>query len=62
VKILVVTGYSSPAQLQAARDAGADECLPKPFTGDELRRRVCALLNIQVPRQPPEPSAPSTGR
>ncbi|MDQ1519342.1 MAG: two-component system, OmpR family, phosphate regulon response regulator PhoB [Actinomycetota bacterium] len=27
---------------QAARDAGADDCVAKPFTGDDLRRRLAA--------------------
>jgi DNA-binding response OmpR family regulator len=27
---------------QQAADAGADECVPKPFTGDDLRRRLAA--------------------
>jgi len=26
----------------AARDAGADDCVAKPFTGDDLRRRLAA--------------------
>lgn len=49
IRILVVTGYSSPAQLEEARRAGADDCLAKPFTGDELRRRVCRLLGLPAP-------------
>jgi len=51
IKILVATGYASPDQLAKAREAGADDCLPKPFTGDELRRRVCALLGIEIAQQ-----------
>lgn len=46
IKILVVTGYSSERQLQAAREAGADDCLAKPFSGDELRDRVRRLLGF----------------
>lgn len=51
IKILVVTGYSSEQQLQAAREAGADDCLPKPFSGAELRGRICKLLNIAAPAE-----------
>ena len=29
---------------QAARAAGADDCVAKPFTGDDLRRRLAAPL------------------
>ncbi len=53
IKILVVTGYSSEQQLQAAREAGADDCLPKPFSGAELRSRICKLLNIAAPAEQP---------
>ena len=51
VKILVVTGYSSPEHLTSARLAGADDCLAKPFTGDELRRRVSYLLGMNPPQE-----------
>ncbi|GAB4405835.1 MAG: response regulator [Anaerolineales bacterium] len=51
IKILVVTGYSSAEQLQAAREAGADDCLPKPFSGDELRDRVRRLLGMALPAE-----------
>mgnify|MGYP005838347967 CR=1 FL=1 len=57
IKILVVTGYSSAEQLEAARRAGADDCLPKPFSGEELRDRVRRLLGIPaIAEQPPLPS------
>jgi len=55
IKILVVTGYSSDQQLQAAREAGADDCLPKPFSGAELRNRVCKLLGVAVPAEQTSP-------
>jgi len=54
IKILVVTGYASPDQLAKAREVGADDCLPKPFTGDELRRRVCALLGANIAQGQPQ--------
>lgn len=50
IKILVVTGFASPDQLQRARAAGADDCLPKPFTGAELRRKVANLLGLAEPK------------
>jgi excisionase family DNA binding protein len=50
-KILVITGYSSPDQLQSARMAGADDCLAKPFTGQELRRRVSLLLGMDLAQE-----------
>lgn len=57
IKILVVTGYSSAEYLEAAREAGADDCLPKPFSGEELRDRVRRLLGIPaIAEQPPIPS------
>ncbi len=57
IKILVVTGYSSAEYLEAAREAGADDCLPKPFSGEELRDRVRRLLGIPaIADQPPIPS------
>lgn len=51
IRILVVTGFASPEQLQRARDAGADDCLPKPFTGADLRQKVANLLGLPAPRE-----------
>ncbi len=51
IKILVVTGFASPGQLQRAREAGADDCLPKPFTGADLRQKVGDLLGLAAPKE-----------
>ncbi len=51
IRILVVTGFASSEQLQLACEAGADDCLPKPFTGADLRQKVANLLDLPVPRE-----------
>jgi two-component system chemotaxis response regulator CheY len=33
---------------QQAADAGADECVPKPFTGEDLRRRLAARSMVRL--------------
>jgi DNA-binding response OmpR family regulator len=33
---------------QQAADAGADECVPKPFTGEDLRRRLVTRSMVRL--------------
>jgi DNA-binding response OmpR family regulator len=40
VVVLAPAGVSDASDL--AREAGADDCVAKPFTGDDLRRRLSA--------------------
>jgi DNA-binding response OmpR family regulator len=42
--ILMLSVHQYPAERNAAREAGADDYLGKPFTPDELMTRVRALL------------------
>lgn len=42
--VLVVSAKSAPADIARARDLGASDFLAKPFDGDDLVRRVAALL------------------
>jgi len=49
VPIIMMTGYSSKLRVEAARDAGITEFLVKPFTSDDLYRRVHQI--IEKPRQ-----------
>lgn len=44
VPILILTGCSDVADRVRALEAGADDCLPKPFEFSELLARVRALL------------------
>jgi DNA-binding response OmpR family regulator len=44
VPVLLLTARTQPADLEAVSAAGADGYLPKPFTTDELKRAVEALL------------------
>ncbi|MEW6556782.1 MAG: response regulator [Elusimicrobiota bacterium] len=45
IKIISITAYDTPEYRQKILDAGADEYLPKPFTPDEFRKKVNAVLN-----------------
>lgn len=43
-RILMLTAKSAPSDIDAARGAGADDYVVKPFAPRELRRRVAELL------------------
>lgn len=47
VPILMVTALTSKEDLARALDAGADDFLPKPLSGVELRARVRSMLRIK---------------
>ena len=49
VPIIMMTGFSSQLRVEAARDAGITEFLVKPFTADDLYKRVHQI--IEKPRQ-----------
>jgi DNA-binding response OmpR family regulator len=40
----MVTAHSNEAVVTAARDAGANHYLLKPFTGDRLKSKIVAVL------------------
>jgi DNA-binding response OmpR family regulator len=48
VPIIMMTGFSSPEKIALARDAGVTEYLVKPFSVDELIKRMVYV--IQNPR------------
>ena len=54
MRILAVTGYGDEYTAAAARDAGADDFLEKPFGVAELQARVARLL-----AGPPPPGRPA---
>lgn len=43
--IIVMTGYGAAARVAAARDLGATEFLVKPFTANELARRINHVID-----------------
>ena len=45
VAVIAMTGATSPADHQRARDAGMDSLLPKPMTMDELRTVLQTALD-----------------
>ncbi len=47
-RILVVTGYASPENMERARTAGADDILTKPFQMEEFLEKVEDLLEGKV--------------
>lgn len=49
VPIIMMTGFSSKLRVESARDAGITEFLVKPYTSDDLYRRVHQI--IEKPRQ-----------
>jgi excisionase family DNA binding protein len=48
VKILCISGMVEQNKIQELRAAGANEFMNKPFTIDDLHRRCCHLLDIDV--------------
>ena len=49
VPIIMMTGFSSRLRVEEARDAGITEFLVKPYTSEDLYRRVHQI--IEKPRQ-----------
>jgi len=49
VPIIMMTGFSSKLRVEAARDAGITEFLVKPYTSEDLYRRVHQI--VEKPRQ-----------
>lgn len=45
VPIILITGYSAWVRVEEARDAGVTEFLVKPFTANDLARRVAHVIN-----------------
>ena len=45
VPIILITGFSAWARVEEARDAGVTEFLVKPFTANDLARRVAHVIN-----------------
>ena len=50
IKILVLTGYASPENIQKALECGAHLCLAKPFRTTDLREKIDELLTGDSPR------------
>lgn len=47
--VIIVSAYSERSQVQAARDAGADEFLTKPVTAQALLKRMEAVVYRRRP-------------
>lgn len=45
VPIVLITGYSAWTRVEEARDAGVTEFLVKPFTANDLARRIAHIIN-----------------
>jgi DNA-binding response OmpR family regulator len=45
VPIILLTGYSAVERVSEARDAGVTEFLVKPFTADDLAKRLSYVIN-----------------
>lgn len=45
VPIIMITGYSAPSRVIKARDTGITEFLVKPFTANDLARRLSHVIN-----------------
>jgi DNA-binding response OmpR family regulator len=43
-RILVLAPNTADGAVDAAQAAGADDCVAKPFTGDDLRRRLAPTV------------------
>lgn len=45
VPVIMMTGYSAFPRVSAARDTGVTEFLVKPFTADDLAKRLAYVIN-----------------
>lgn len=45
VPIILITGYSAMSRVTRARDLGVTEFLTKPFTADDLAKRITHIIN-----------------
>ncbi len=45
VPVIMMTGYAATARVAAARDQGVTEFLVKPFTANELARRIAYVID-----------------
>ena len=50
IKILVLTGYASPENIQKALECGADLCMAKPFKISDLQEKIEELFAGGSPR------------
>lgn len=46
VPIIMMTGYAASSRVAAARDKGITEFLVKPFTANELARRLAYVIDV----------------
>lgn len=46
--IIVVTAAAQPAAIQAARNAGANSYILKPFSGETLKQRIAAVMDSEI--------------
>jgi len=49
VKILAITGYDTPENAKKIIEAGADVYLVKPLEAKPTLKKICELLNVEVP-------------
>lgn len=45
VPVILITGYSAWSRVEDARDAGVTEFLVKPFTANDIARRITHVIN-----------------
>jgi CheY-like chemotaxis protein len=45
IPILMITGYNTKKRVEMARDAGVTEFLIKPFTADDVAKRLSHIIN-----------------
>lgn len=45
VPVILITGYSAWSRVEEARDAGVTEFLVKPFTANDMARRITHVIN-----------------
>lgn len=45
VPIILISGYSAVPRVTSARDQGVTEFLTKPFTGNDLAKRIAHIIN-----------------
>lgn len=43
--MVLITGYSAWSRVEEARDAGVTEFLVKPFTANDLAKRIAHVIN-----------------
>jgi len=58
-RVLLLSAHAGPAALALAKDAGAYDCIAKPFDGEDLRARVLRAIHLPAEAPPAAGARPA---